>query len=902
MWDAFHGALESDDPTAWLKVHCPDPEIRVQVDELLNASEDTQTAFLATSNPAHRFLKSTAQLEIGERIGPYVIDRVLGEGGMGRVFEASQEEPIQRTVALKVIKLGMDSEEVVARFSEERQILARLQHPNIATVLDAGLTPDGRPYFAMEAVDGEPIDTYCDRRQLGIRERIRVVVDVCSAVQHAHQKGVIHRDIKPSNILVTEIEGRPVPKVIDFGIAKAVHEPSSAARTQLGQVLGTPAFMSPEQIGLGETDVDSRSDVYALGVLLFLLLVGRLPPLFSFLPSSPSPSSGRRSPGGNDSGHASSPALGQGFDDLPAEDAEKIALRRGFAIHKLRKELRGDLECIVGQAMAHERERRYASCSELAADLQRYLNQEAVLAGPPGLRYRLGKLLAKYRAQAAFAAASLLALLLLTVGLGIQSIRLGKALDDANAENQRRQKVIGFLVDIYRVADPELGQPGNAQQPRSAREILDDGAARVLEELDDPAIYDPLVEAIGQVYGHLGEHRRQADLLSAAFRRRRALGDQDPLKIARDQHQLGTALAVAGDWNTAGLHLSAALERRRAELGPSHPDALSSAYELGRLRFFQGQYDQTEHLLQQVLAQAADQPDLTLLTAKSLGTLGHAAMRREKFERAKELFQQTTQRYGELPPEHHRTLFSALNGLAMAHERLGEYAEAGAIYRELLARRSAQLGDDHPTVAAFKGNLSMVLMREGRYAEAEALAAEGVESMIKTLGPTHFQTLQTRRNYAAMVFYAGERDRALAMFDELCPELEAVGGSEHADFLSCLALEANLLRTSERWGESEPLLRRLTLHFRGLPDLRAPEMRMAAMWGHSLSKLGRIDEGEALMTEALAFRLERFGADHRKTKETWALLNEHLQRTGRTDQVAGWQQRLEEAAPLESDP
>ena len=376
--------------------------------------------------PEWRFLDAPGGREIANQLGPYRILQLLGEGGMGAVYLADQSEPIRRRVALKVIKLGMDSREIIARFEAERQALALMSHPSIARVLDAGSAPDGRPYFAMEFVPGEPITRYSDRQRLTNRERLELFTQVCDAVAHAHQKAIIHRDLKPSNVLVMVQDGKPIPKIIDFGVAKAINQRLSEKTlfTELGQLIGTPEYMSPEQAEMGSLDIDTRTDIYSLGVLLYELLTGELPFNSEEL---------------RQGGFAEIQRLIREKDPPKpstrlsgAGERSKTAEKRRTDLAKLLRELRGDLDWIAMKALEKDRTRRYGTAGELAADIERHLRDEPVLARPPGAGYRLHKFLRKNRGPVAAAAAVFLAL---AAGLAATSVLY------LHAERERLEKV-----------------------------------------------------------------------------------------------------------------------------------------------------------------------------------------------------------------------------------------------------------------------------------------------------------------------------------------------------------------------------------------------------------------------------------------------------------------------------
>ncbi len=369
-------------------------ELRAEVESLLEARQHL-SGFLESPAVA---LAATADVSYlaelpGTQIGPYKLLEQIGEGGMGIVYVASQKEPLRRKVALKIIKPGMDTREVVARFEAERQALALMDHPNIAKVFDAGATDAGRPYFAMELVKGTPITEYCDRAQLSTRERLALFVTLCHGVQHAHQKGVIHRDLKPSNLLVEVHDVRPVPKIIDFGIAKAVGQQltEKTFHTAQSQMVGTPLYMSPEQAGQSNKDVDTRSDIYSLGVLLYELLTG----------STPFEKDTLRTAGVDEMRRiireVEPPRPSARVSTLQAADLSTISERRHIEPRKLSQQLRGDLDWIVMKAMDKDRDRRYESASALATDVQRYLDDEPVQARPPSLAHHAAKWVRRHR-------------------------------------------------------------------------------------------------------------------------------------------------------------------------------------------------------------------------------------------------------------------------------------------------------------------------------------------------------------------------------------------------------------------------------------------------------------------------------------------------------------------------
>jgi len=444
-----------------------------------------------------------------DRIGPYRLLRCIGEGGMGRVYLAEQSEPVRRRVALKLTRRGLDSREALARFNAERQALAVLEHPNIARVLDAGSLDDGRPWFAMEYIEGVPITTWAGQHQLDLAERIELLLPVCEAVQHAHRKGLIHRDLKPSNILVVDHDGRAVPKVIDFGIARLLEKDTDQQTqvTRLGELIGTPEYMSPEQAALGEIDIDTRSDVYSLGLLLYELLVGTLPITGKELRALGFEAMCRQ--------------IREGETPQPSRLQSIPGTTSDVTTQRWRSQLRGDLDSVLLKALAKDRERRYGSADDLADDLKRYLNNEPVLAQPPSLAYRANKFVRRHRWPVAAAAVVSLALV---CGVVVASYGLFQAREQRDIAIYQQQR-IQANSEFFSLLLEETGSGA-----MTSVELLDRGRELLERQFDSgqPFMASVLLD-VAKRYASLGEQQRSMELLAESERLARRFSDDDVL-------------------------------------------------------------------------------------------------------------------------------------------------------------------------------------------------------------------------------------------------------------------------------------------------------------------------------------------------------------------------------------
>ncbi len=593
---------------AFLREACAgDDELRREVESLL-ANDDGGDNFLESPalNAAARLLAQAGSptlpgqdeeatsgadggqapfsLPPGTRLGNYQLIRPLGSGGMGQVYLAEQTAPVRRQVALKVIKTVVFDEISLKRFQSERQALATMDHPAIAKVFDAGATPEGQSYLTMEYVPGLPITRYCDQKKLGIRQRVELFIKVCEGVQHAHEKAIIHRDLKPANILIVEVDGHPQPRIIDFGIAKPAFPTADAALlTQQGGLVGTPGYMSPEQAQLGE-DVDTRSDVYSLGVTLYELLTGSLP--FD-------PKQWLEKPWHQ--------VLRQLREDDPPRPSTKVSLHaensitaaevRGTEPRHLASLLRGDLDWITIKALEKGRSRRYGTPSELAADLGRHLRDEAVVAGPATAGYVVGKYVRRHRI-AVGAATGLV--LLLAAFLIVQAVQIRRV----TRERDRANRISQFMTDMSRATDPGVAQGKTI----TAREMLDKAAAQIDTGLaDDPELQAGLMYTMGDVYQNMGLYAQSQQLLQRSLDiRRRVLGPDNPDTLESLQ-DIGETLAQDGHPREAEQVFRQVLDARRRVLGADSPKTLRTMNWLAQLLRENGRYAEAERIYRQVL-------------------------------------------------------------------------------------------------------------------------------------------------------------------------------------------------------------------------------------------------------------------------------------------------------------
>lgn len=780
-------------------------------------------AYLAPDPAVKQFLEPNPTLApklasmIGKRIGPYHVVDILGHGGMGTVYVAQRDDgQFEQRVALKLVKRGMDSEAILRRFRQERQILASLEHPNIARLLDGGLTEDGHPYLVMEYVAGEPITAYCDRKRLSTEERLLLFQTVCDAVQYAHRNLVVHRDLKPSNILVTD-EGSV--KLLDFGIAKlliASASDQSVPHTQTGVRLMTPEYAAPEQVR-GEA-VTTATDVYQLGIVLYELLTGQRPyrigqrrqaeierVILEEAPTRPST------------------AIWATSSDVTLTP-DTISAARGTSTERLKRRLQGDLDNMILMALRKEPDRRYRSVEQFSTDILHHLAGLPVVARPASPRYVLGKFVRRHRVGVA-ASAVIGALMVAVVVLAVRFAVTTAAQNERIArERDKAEQVADFLVDIFDVSNPNAAQG----QTVTAKAILDAGAARAAQRLaDQPEVLAAMQHTMGKVYTNLGLYSTADSLLRQALALH-ATHAPDATDHAATLHQLGVLTVLQGKYAEARPLLDDALAQRQALYGRTHPEVVRTLMERAYIEYAEGHFPAADSLYRQSLAVLAMLPD-------TLDDL----------------------------------LATASNNLAMIHTEYEAYEEAEALLRQALAAHQRLHGDLNMEVATDLSNLALVLKRQGRLTEAEPLYREVLRVSRLLLGAEHPDYATDLNNFATFQKDRNQLEEAEALFREALQIRRVALDAGHPHLTYSLLGLGQTLMAQQRPAEALPLLEEgLRIWETSLPATHWATAYLRGVTGACLTQLQRYPEAEILLQQALAALLEAVGAENSYTKTT----------------------------------
>jgi serine/threonine protein kinase len=954
----FLDAVEQRDRAGYLDRACADdPDLRSRVEKLLAAHDAAARdpildAPAVAPRPEETFagtdalvpwasVDATVDVSLhgvrpitegpGTLIGPYKLLQKIGEGGMGVVYMAEQERPVRRRVALKIIKPGMDSVQVIARFEAERQALALMDHPNIARVLDAGTTDSGRPYFAMELVKGVPITQYCDECRFGPRERLALFARVCAAVQHAHQKGIIHRDIKPSNVLVTLVDGRPMPKVIDFGVAKAIEQrlTERSMFTQYGAVVGTLEYMSPEQASLSAVDVDTRSDIYSLGVLAYELLTGATPLDRERVRDAAYDEVLRRIK--DEEPPRPSTRLSGSGDRLVS-----IAATRGVEPARLTRLVRGELDWIVMKALEKDRGRRYETADGLARDIERYLDGDPVEACPPGAWYRLKTFGRRHRGPLLTAVGFTFALFLAAVlfaGLAVAATRAQRlALIEAHrahaAEAEARAQRDAAELDRIRAEQAEAAARTEAEKARAINEFLNkdllgqaeparnavEDKVTLLELLDraaadvgrrfegQPEVEKGLRETIARTYSSLASYDRAASQWRAVLASVRVRSGPDSAETYRAEDELAYCLLLGGHVDEA----SSAMARSAAEglartLGPDHPDTLRARGHLARFLLAARRYDEGVALILATLRErearlGPDHPD----SLKDRAALAEAYRATGRWQEGIALVQGALRTLiAKLGADHPETLALRVD-LANLDRAVGRDAEAIALYEATLQAAQSRLGPDHPVTLQSMHGLAQALGPK-RPAEAEELFRRVLDAAQRTQGPIGPLTVESSRDLALVFDRTGRPQEAEAILRDLIQRQSAQTPAQPLSLADSLLALGRVLQGQKRWLESEAVIRAcLDVRLKQAPDDWRTFVALSHLGG-SLMGLGRNDEAAPVLLRTYEGLKAREGLvpapERRAIREAADRLVQVFQALGKTEQADEFRRRIEREDP-----
>ena len=826
LYDAAAG-MEPSERTCFIDDSCAaDEEMRR---ELLAAFRDAGSGFTGVVANAAATAMEGEDNWTGRHMGPYRIVRPLGHGGMGTVYLAVRDDDqFHKEVAIKTLRFELHSGPAVSRFRHERQILAHLEHPNIARLLDGGATERGTPYIVLEYVPGSPITEWCEQQRLSLEQQLGLFCQVCDAVQYAHQHLIVHRDIKPGNVLVTSAG---VPKLLDFGIAKLLDaDAPPPMATATGALLMTPDYVSPEQVR-GEA-VSTATDVYALGAVLYQLLTGQRPHLLQ---------------------HYDAAEIARVVCETEIRPPSTLGNRR----------LRGDLDNIVLKAMKKDPARRYSSAVEFSEDIRRYLDGLPINARPDTSLYRTTKFVRRHWIGVSATAAAVMSL---AVGVAVAT----RAAVQARQADQTAQAVSDFLRDDLLAQASASNQLGSSKPDPDlkVRTALDRAAARIGGKFGrQPEVEAAIRDTVGQTYSDLGMYpEARAQLERALELHRQALGMKDP-KTLKTAGRLGRTAFLQGKYPEAEALLGQALDVQRRILGPDHVDTLNSMAQLGNVYYWQGKYVQAETLMSQNLeirrrVFGPDSPD----TIKSMNGLASASYAMGKYAQAEALFSEAVEIDRRLLGLEHPDTLGVMNNQALNYVGQGRYAEAEALDTLVLQSRRRVLGPEHPDTLGSMVNLANDYGNQGKREEAGALYRQALEIQRRVLGSEHLMTLRSMNNLAETYDAEGKYGEAEVLFGETLEIERRLLGTEHSDTLICMNNLADAYGFQGKYAASEGLFSEvLGISRHALGPEHPLTLAISADSASMYLREGKYALAQTSAAQVLAGRRHALGSEHPDT-------------------------------------
>ncbi len=868
-------ALPAESRAGFLRDQCgDDAELIAEVSGLLQSAATDDDIGEIVRNAAREAVAATAAAKIDQRVGNYKLIELVGTGGMGNVYLAERDDNrFDHRVAIKLLHANLKDRSLVERFELERQTLANLDHPNIARLLDGGETDDGTPYLVMEYVDGIPVDKYCDVNRLSVEQRLRLFQKIGAAVDYAHRNLVVHRDIKPSNILVSE-SGEP--KLLDFGIAKFIDSAAlnyTIAPTRQGLAAMTPEFASPEQVR-GET-ITTATDVYSLGVLLYILLSGRRP----YLEQSTNMAAIARAICDTEPSRPSTViSLGDERDDV----VPQIVSSRRTSVNKLSRLLAGDLDNIVMMTLQKEPERRYPSARALTEDIDNYLADEPVKARPDSLLYRSGKFVRRHR----WGVATSLLILALVIGLpSYYGVQVTEQRDLAQQEAEKAARVSDFMLSLFKTPDPSQAQG----ETITARALLDQGALRIEQELaDHPEVRAAMQDVMGGAYQGLGLYQQSRTLLDNALRTREMLYGRVHPDVLQTASKIAGLTTSTGDFAKSETLYREALQLSRDLYGDDSLSAAELLTGLANAIYEQGRQDEARTLYESALNMHARlSPSPSQAKAVTMHGYGWLLTNMGEFAEAESVLRSAVAMLRETAGELHPEVPAAMNHLTYALMDSGQWDAAEVNMREGLALNIRILGEEHPSVSADLFTLGTILQEKGRFLEAEDLYRRGLSIDLKLLGDDHPYIATDKNNLASVLKSQGKYDEAIELYQQSLALNQQLFGLEHPETATSMSnLGLTFLQLGDFDAARDMLLEAGRIRVEVLGDEHPAALSSQNLYGIYLYLVEDYDAARSRFEDTLEKRTKVLGESHTSTVNTLLELTETLREMELLDEAS----------------